>query len=141
MIEKGVISSIGEGGETATAVPSFSDSPVSSTLTVPFYLTGSLKVGMPVVYVQFEDNTGLILARMDGEWNHDLAGDVNIQGNQTIEGNSSVDGSQSVGAGQSVTGSVSVSGSVNASGNVTGGGISLTGHTHTGVHGETSGPH
>lgn len=32
-------------------------------------------------------------------------------------------------------------GPVSASGDVTGGGVSLMQHTHTGVHGETSGPH
>ena len=83
MIEKGVISTVGAGGKTATAVPSFSDTPVSATLTVPFYLIGCLEPGMPIVYTQFQDNTGVVLARMDGEWNHDLEGDVNIQGNIT----------------------------------------------------------
>ena len=50
-------------------------------------------------------------------------------------------GGVSVTGGLTVSGNLTVGGSVNASGNVTGGGISLTGHTHTGVHGETSGPH
>lgn len=81
MIEKGTISTV--SGKKATVIPSFSDSPVSIDLVVPFYLVSCLEVGMPVVYAQFEDNTGVILARMDGEWNHDLEGDVNIQGNVT----------------------------------------------------------
>ena len=85
MIEKGVISTVSGDGKTATAVPSFSDSPVSATLTVPFFLAGSLTVGMPVVYAQFPDNTGVILARMDGEWSHILAGDVTIGGTVTAE--------------------------------------------------------
>lgn len=41
----------------------------------------------------------------------------------------------------SVTGSVSVTGNITANGDIVAGGISLKNHTHTGVHGETSGPH
>lgn len=110
MIEKGVISTVSGDGKTVTAVPSFSDAPVSPTLTVPFFLAGSLTVGMPVVYAQFEDNTGVVLARMDGDWNHALAGDVEIKGNITAQ--------------DMITGAVS----------------SYNGHTHTGPDGETSGP-
>lgn len=40
-----------------------------------------------------------------------------------------------------ITGNLTVSGTVTAGGDVTAGGISGMGHTHTGVHGETSGPH
>lgn len=36
---------------------------------------------------------------------------------------------------------VFVTGSLNVSGSITAGGINLNAHTHTGVHGETSGPH
>ena len=41
----------------------------------------------------------------------------------------------------SVSGSLTVGGKITAGGDVVGGGISLDGHTHTGVNGETSGPH
>ncbi len=110
MIEKGVISTVSGDGKTATAIPSFSDAPVSAPLTIPFFLAGSLTPGMPVVYVQFEDNTGVVLVRMDGEWSHALAGNVEIKG--------------SIIAGDMVTGSVP----------------SYNGHTHTCPDGETSGP-
>lgn len=110
MIEKGVISTVSGDGKTATAVPSFSDAPVSATLTVPFFLVGSLTVGMPVVYTQFADNTGVVLARMDGEWSHSLAGNVEINGNIT--------------AGDVTTGAVP----------------SYNGHTHTCPDGVTGGP-
>lgn len=84
MIEKGVISALLDGGKSATVIPSFSDDQVSAALTVPFFLTGCLSVGMAVVYAEFEDNTGVILSRLDGEWNHDLAGNVTVQGNVTL---------------------------------------------------------
>lgn len=92
MIEKGTISTIKDGGKKATAVPSFSDSPVSAELTVPFYLVGCLEVGMQIVYAHFPDGTGVVLGRMDGEWNHDLEGDVNIQGDHTVGGDQEITG-------------------------------------------------
>lgn len=54
----------------------------------------------------------------------------------TIKGSTvKVDGSLTV------TGSVTVSGSITAGGDIVAGGVSLKSHTHTGVNGETSGPH
>lgn len=77
-IEKGEISSLSE--TTATVIPSFSADPVSAKLVIPFYLLRCLEVGMQVCYAMFEDNSGIILGRMDGEWNHDLDGDIRIRG-------------------------------------------------------------
>lgn len=85
MIEKGVISALLNGGKSATVIPSFSDDQVSAALTVPFFLVGCLSVGMAVAYAEFEDNTGVILARMDGEWNRNISGNVTIQGNVTLQ--------------------------------------------------------
>ena len=81
-IDKGVISTV--SGAKATVIPSFSDSPVSVELVVPFFLVRCLQVGMEVVYVQWPDNTGLLLARMDGEWNHDLDDDLRVRGVTTV---------------------------------------------------------
>ncbi len=39
------------------------------------------------------------------------------------------------------SGNITAGGSITASGDVIAGGVSLKNHTHTGVHGETSGPH
>lgn len=108
MIEKGKISTV--SGNIATVVPSFSDSPVSTNLVIPFFLVRCLTPGMEVVYAQFEDNTGVVLARMDGDWNHDLDDDLRVRGVTTVE---------------------------NA---VTESRISLNSHTHTCPDGQTSGP-
>lgn len=89
-IEKGTISSV--NGSKAAVVPSFSDAPVTAELTVPFYLVRCLEVGMEVVYAMFEDNTGLILGRLDGEWNHDLDDNVRIRGDIQTAGIASVNG-------------------------------------------------
>ena len=122
MIQKGKISSIeGEpdrNGDKTTArvLPSTADSLVTRPLTIPWYLSP----GVEVAYAMFEDGTGLILSRMDGEWPGIVPGDITIKkGALTVQDKG-----------------VSV-----PSADVTASGISLNSHTHTGVHGETSGPH
>lgn len=45
---------------------------VTPPLVVPFFLIGAVPVGTEVAYTIFEDNTGVILCRMDGGWNHSL---------------------------------------------------------------------
>ena len=71
MVLKGKVSDVLNGGASVTVTP-YGGGVVTIALTVPFFLIGALDVNMPVAYVVFEDNTGLILARMDGEWNHSL---------------------------------------------------------------------
>lgn len=71
MIKKGKVSGILNDGAFVTVTP-YGGGVVSVPLAVPFHLVDALPVGTPVVYVAFEDNTGVILSRMDGEWNHSL---------------------------------------------------------------------
>lgn len=122
MIQKGKISTV-EGaadrnGDKATArvLPCTADGMVTRPLTIPWWLRGkmgNLKPGDEVAYAMFEDGTGIILSRMDGEWDGTVPGSVKVD-----------------------KGSVTV-----PDGNVTASGISLKTHKHTGVHGETSDPH
>lgn len=79
MIKKGLIATI--NGNKVTAV--VGNNAVSCALTVPFYLIGCLTVGMPVVFVEFEDCTGIVLSRMDGEWNYNVNGDLKVKGKIT----------------------------------------------------------
>lgn len=129
MIQKGTISSV-EGktdrnGDKTTArvLPSTADGMVTRPLVIPWWLRGkmgNLAPDVEVAYAMFEDGTGIILARMDGEWDGTVPGDVTV-----IKGSVAVtEGDVTVPAGDVKTGSVS-----------------LNNHTHTGVHGETSGPH
>ena len=122
MIQKGKISSV-EGkadrnGDKTTArvLQSTADSMVTRPLTIPWYLRGemgNLTPGTEVAYAMFEDGTGIILSRMDGEWDGTVPGSVKVEkGDVTVP-----------------------------DGDVTASGISLKTHTHAGVHGETSGPH
>lgn len=71
MVLKGKVSAILNGGAAVTVTP-YGGGVVTVALTVPFFLIGALDVNIPVAYVVFEDNTGIVLARMDGEWNHSL---------------------------------------------------------------------
>ena len=77
-VSKGKISAIHDGGKTVEVKP-YTGEVVTVRLVVPFFLFECLKIGMEVVYAAFEDNTGLVLARMDGEWNHDLKGKVKVE--------------------------------------------------------------
>ncbi len=68
-INKGTIASI--DGNTARVVPSEAGGKPTAKITIPWHLrgsTGNLKKGTAVVYVEFNDSTGLLLGRADGEW-------------------------------------------------------------------------
>ena len=123
MIQKGKISSV-EGkadrnGDKTTArvLPSTADSMVTRPLRGEM---GNLTPGTEVAYAMFEDGTGIILSRMDGEWGGIVPGDITVKkGALTMQDKG-----------------ISV-----PSADVTATGISLTGHTHTDSRGgTTSGP-
>lgn len=70
MIYKGYVSSISNGGKTVTVVPAFSGDVVTPPLSVPVLLQGTMAVNKEVIYCTFPDNTGAVLANMDGKWNN-----------------------------------------------------------------------
>lgn len=109
----------------ATVNPATDSGAITSALTIPWYLRGkmaNLKVGDSVAYAVFDDGTGIIIDRMDGEWTGVIdyptrtTGDVQNDKNVTTIGKTTT---QDVS-----TGSIG----------------SLNGHTHTCPDGETSGP-
>ncbi len=122
MIQKGKISTVEGAADrngdktTARVLPCTADGMVTRPLTIPWWLRGkmgNLKPGDEVAYAMFEDGTGIILSRMDGEWDGTVPGSVKVEkGDVTVP-----------------------------DGDVTASGISLKTHTHAGVHGETSSPH
>ena len=73
MVLKGKVSGILNDGTAVTVTP-YGGGVVTMPLTVPYFLVGVLDVNTPVVYMVFEDNTGLVLSRMDGAVNTGLAG-------------------------------------------------------------------
>lgn len=122
MIQKGKISTVEGAADrngdktTARVLPCTADGMVTRPLTIPWWLRGkmgNLKPGDEVAYAMFEDGTGIILSRMDGEWDGTVPGSIKVEkGDVTVP-----------------------------DGDVTASGISLKTHTHAGVHGETSSPH
>lgn len=145
---------------------------ITPAITIDWRLrgkNGQLKVGDEVAYCLFDDGTGVIFARLDGENSgiidydtettgdvvHDKTvttiGDTNHKANVLTEGQTTVvkqitgQGGMAVsgGSGASVTGNMSISsGDVTVTGgDMSADGIGLKTHTHTGVHGETSTAH
>ena len=76
MVQKGKVAAVLNGGKAVTITP-YAGNTVTGSITVPFFLVGALPVGTPVAYILFEDNTGIVLSRMDGEGNQNtLNGEV-----------------------------------------------------------------
>ena len=115
-IEKGVILSPSNpdtngNNSKASVMSTTADGTATLPLSIPWWLRGSmgdLSKGTEVVYALFDDATGLILSRMDGNW-----------------GGSMID------AGDLVVGSV-IAQSITAE-SVKDSGIVLHSHTHSGV--------
>ena len=83
MINKGNVSAVLQDGRAVSVKPYTGES-VTSPLVVPFFLFKGLPVGTEVVYTTFPDGTGIVLARMDGEFNRNIPGSVKIDGNLTV---------------------------------------------------------
>ena len=88
MIQKGKISTVEGAADrngdktTARVLPCTADGMVTRPLTIPWWLRGkmgNLKPGDEVAYAMFEDGTGIILSRMDGEWDGTVPGSVKVE--------------------------------------------------------------
>ena len=79
IINKGKVSRVTNGGKSVSVTPYVGGS-VTPEITVPFFLIGALPVNTPVAFVLFDDGTGVVLSRMDGEWNHVISDGVVIDG-------------------------------------------------------------
>lgn len=96
-INKGTIAGI--DGNMARVVPSDASAKPTAKITIPWHLrgdTGNLKKGTAVVYVEFDDSTGLLLGRADGEWGAYLpsltAGSVSVPKGDVTAGGISLKG-------------------------------------------------
>lgn len=130
-VEKGRISKVMKAKDwnnlpcKATINPSTNEGAVTPALTIPWHLrgrTGNIKVGDEVAYCLFDDGTGVILDRLDGEWKGEIDYPVTITGDVTNEKNVTT-------TGKTTTDDLTTS----AVG-------SYNGHFHTYHHGDTSGP-
>lgn len=88
-----------------------------------------LAVGDEVVCARFEDGTGIVLCRADGEWGGFIPGSVEVESRLKVGGEEEVGGQVTCQAGGTF------------SSDVTAAGVSVASHTHTCPDGETSGPH
>lgn len=158
-VDKGMISKImgpndWYGHPTRAQIdPCTNTGAVTPALTIPWYLRGKmggLKVGDCVAYSLFDDATGVILARLDGEWNGTIdydtttTGDVVNEKTELTIGHFTGTGGMAVSGGSADGKSASIEGSLEViSGDITADSISLKSHTHTcperGT--ETSGAH
>lgn len=144
IIDKGYISKILPDTDwnghpcKATLNPCTNSGAITPALTIPWYLRGqmgSLKVGDCVAYALFDDGSGVIIDRLDGEWTGVIdyptktTGDVVHEKNVTTQGNTAIKGD------------TEITGKAKAADLETNSVGSYNDHTHTGVHGETSGPH
>lgn len=74
-IDKGKITSI--DGDSVRVVPCNESGLVSARVVVPWHLrnsSGNLAKGTEVIYVIFDDQTGMLLGRADGNWGSYLPG-------------------------------------------------------------------
>lgn len=118
--------------DKARVLPLVADGVVTRPLALHWSVRGGmcpLAVGDLVWCARSEDGDGIVLCRADGEWAGFVPGPVEVEGAVQLDSTLAV-------AGQ-VTGSAGAA----FSGDVTAAGVSASTHTHTGVHGETSGPH
>lgn len=94
-VEKGTISDIvpdpvDRNGDSTTArvMSSVRSGEISRPITIPWWLRGKmaeLKPGDEVVFTIFEDMTGFIIGRADGEWPGIVPGDITLTGTGTME--------------------------------------------------------
>lgn len=97
----------------ARVLPATTAAAPTRPLVIPYWLRGpyaDLAVGTDVVFCVFDDMTGLIISRADGDGGKVIPWSIEVLGRVTSQ-SEVVDG------------------------------ITMETHTHTGVHGETSGPH
>ncbi len=104
----------------ARVLPLVADGVVTRAFPIHWSLRGGmapLAVGDEVVCAKFEDGTGIVLCRADGEWAGFVPGPVEVEGQLTGDAGGTF------------------------SADVTAAGVSLSTHTHTCPDGGTSGPH
>lgn len=107
-------------GDSARVIPLVG----GDVVTRPFPLHWSMRGGMSpvavgdlVVCARFEDGDGIVLCRADGDWSRTFPDPVTFE--QQVAGGQGADFAS----------------------DVTAAGVSVSTHTHTAPHGETSGPH
>ncbi|HBV83136.1 MAG TPA: pre-mRNA-splicing factor [Lachnospiraceae bacterium] len=93
VVQKGIILTLeGEidknGNPTKAKVQSVSAEGTSTLpITIPWYLRGEmgkLEKGTEIAFVVFDDTTGIIVSRIDGNWDGTIENNITIKGNLTV---------------------------------------------------------
>ena len=147
-IEFGKIKSLEEpkdanGDETmAIVVPDDDTGSVTRPLTIPYYWRkkfGNIQVGDQVVYSLASNNSGSIIARVDGEWDSIIRNEntlVQINGNTATKGNVLVEGNSDIIGNLNADGDVCINTTIEAKGGnltIDGTQIKMNGMTSTGA--------
>ena len=147
-IEFGKIKSLEEpkdanGDETmAIVVPDDDTGSVTRPLTIPYYWRkkfGNIQVGEQVVYSLASNNSGSIIARVDGEWDSIIRNEntlVQINGNTATKGNVLVEGNSDIIGNLNADGDVCINTTIEAKGGnltIDGTQIKMNGMTSTGA--------
>lgn len=133
-INKGTIASI--DGTTARVVPSDASAKPTAKIIIPWHLrgdTGNLSKGTEVVYAEFDDATGLLLGRADGEWGEYLP-NLSVDTMKASEGITAetVTATGEVAAGSVSTDGQVIAGSVKATNGVDAKTVTATGNVKAG---------
>lgn len=127
-IEFGTIKSLEEskdknGDETmAIVVPEDDSGSVTRPLIIPFYWRkkfGNIQVGDRVVYSLASNNSGCIIARVDGEWDSIVRNEntlVQINGNTATKGNVLIEGNSDIIGALNADGDVCINTTIEAKG-------------------------
>ena len=131
------------GDETmAVVIPDDDTGSVTRPLTIPFYWRkkfGNIQVGEQVVYSLASNNSGCIIARVDGEWDSIIRNEntlVQINGNTATKGNVLVEGNSDIIGNLNADGDVCINTTIEAKGGnltIDGTQIKMNGTTSTGA--------
>lgn len=80
---KGIILNIEADGTRARVRPCTEEGLVSRLVTIPWHMrgaTGNLTKTTEVVFILFEDQSGILLSRMDGNWGNIIVGNLETTG-------------------------------------------------------------
>ena len=133
-LQKGIILTLEgpndrNGQPTRARVQSTSaDGTSTMPITIPWYIRGTmgdLQKGTEVAYAKFDDETGILISRMDGEWSGSMhEQNIHISGNVVVTGDVDISGS---------TNAADITCSSLAGGTVRSGDVILATHVHGGV--------
>ena len=94
VVQKGIVLTLEgdrdkNGNPTKAKVQSISAEGTSTLpITIPWYLRGDmgkLEKGTEIAFVVFEDSTGIIVSRMDGNWDGVIEDDIEARGTLDVE--------------------------------------------------------